>query len=81
MLQSIGPVLIARRKRLMSEFEKNGAICEEKAVTCQEIYDNWNIRVFRPLRMRAIMLDTQFLCRRHKLVKTKNEKYYLYISK
>ena len=77
----IGPVLIARRKRLMSEFEKNGAICEEKAVTIQEMHENWQIRVIKPLRMRALILDTRFLCRKGKLNKTDNEKYFLNNSK
>ena len=73
----IVPVLVARRKRLLSEFEKNGAVCEEKAVTIQEMYDSWQIRVFRPLRMRALTVDVRFLCRRGKIVKTDNEKYFL----
>ena len=75
----IVPVLVARRKRLMSEFEKNGAICEEKAVTVQEIYDNWQIKVIKLLRMRAITLDTKFLCRKGKLIITEDGKYYLNI--
>jgi len=77
----IVPVLVARRKRLLSEFEKNGVTCEEKAVTLQEIHDNWQIRVISSLRMRAITLDTRFLCRRGRLIKTSEEKYYLYVNK
>ena len=77
----VGPVLIARRKRLMSEFEKNGAVCEEKAVTIREMHDNWQIQVVKPLRMRALILDTRFLCRTRKLNKTNDEKYFLNSSK
>ena len=77
----IVPVLAARRKRLMSEFEKNGAIGKEQAVSIQEMYDNWQIRVFKPLRMRALTMDIRFLCRRGRLVKTDNEKYFLTSSK
>ena len=75
------PAVVARRKRLLSEFEKNGAVCEAKAADIQEMYDNWQIRVFKPLRMRALRLDTRFLCNRGKLVETADGKYYLSADK
>jgi hypothetical protein len=81
MVGPVGPALMARRKKLMLEFEKNGATCKEKAVTVQEIYDNWQIRVVKLFRMRAINLDIQFLHSKGKLIKTEDEKYYLNIGK
>jgi|GEM_PF-4443173 len=75
------PAILARRKRLVSLFEKNGAICKEKAVTLQEVHDKWGVLVIKPLRMRAITMDTRFLCRAEKLFKTEDGKYYLNVSK
>ena len=80
-MSAVGPALIVRRKRLMSEFEKNGATCKEKAVTIQEVYDHWQYGFIRPLRMIALTMDIRFLCRKGKLTKTDDEQYYLNIGK
>ena len=79
-MSSVIPAILARRKRLISQFDENDATCKEKAVTLQEIHDKWEIKVIRPLRMRAITLDTHFLCRSGKLAKTEDGKYYLDVS-
>lgn len=80
-MSTVVAVMGFRRKHLLSEFQKNGATSKEKAVTVQEIYDNWDIKGFRPLRMRAIRLDTDFLCGKGKLIRTEEGKFYFYASK
>ena len=80
-MSSVIPVILARRKRLVSQFEENDAICKENAVTRQEIHDKWKIRVFKPLRMWAITLDTNFLCRSGRITKTEDGKYFLNVGK
>ena len=74
---AVVPVIAGRRKNLISEFKRNGATCIENAVTPQEIFDNWQLRGIRALRMQQIMMDTNFLCARGTLTKTLNEKFYL----
>ena len=74
------PAIIAgNARRLRASFVKNGITCEEKAVTIQEMYDDnsWNAGGIRPLRMRALKVALRFLCRKGKVIKTADEKYYL----
>ena len=77
------PAIIAgNARRLSASFVKHGITCEEKAVTIQEIYDNnsWRVGGIRPLRMRALTVALRFLCRKRKVVKTADDKYYLCVS-
>ena len=78
------PAIVAgNARRLGASFVKNGITCEEKAVTIQEMYDDnsWIVGGIKPLRMRALTVALRFLCRKKKVVKTEDEKYYLVIDK
>ena len=81
MMNGAVPALALAAKKLLAEFTKNNATCEENAVSLQEIYDNWQVRAPRLLRMLAIKSRTRFLCRKKKLLKTEDGKYYLNTEK
>jgi hypothetical protein len=78
------PAIIAgNARRLSASFIRNGITCEEKAVTIQEMYDDnsWVVGGIKLLRMRALTITLRFLCRRRKVVKTEDEKYYFAANK
>jgi hypothetical protein len=70
-------VVVARRRRLLSLFKKAGATNPEKAVSVQEICEDWKLVGLRRLRNRIIVRDIGFWHRRGKLKRTEDEKYYL----
>ena len=76
---SVVPILVRRRRWLMSSFKKAGAISEEKAVTVEEMVEKWWYGP-KPLKKQRIAMDLNFLSRRGKVKKTEDEKYYLVVK-
>ena len=74
---SIGPVLFARRKKLLEHLKNIQANSIETAKTIDEILPGWEFGFVKILRRHALMVDLRFLAARKKLAKTNDGKYYL----